>query len=232
MIDVRRQEDHYHHRRDWLETDWHFSFGEYRDPDNVNFGPLRVVNNDRIDGGGGFPTHSHDNMEIITWVVEGALVHEDSTGSEEMVGRNGVQTMSAGTGISHSEYNGSETDPLHLLQVWIEPNERNVEPRYEDAKYSDGDLIDEWVPIASGTEGNAGTKIHQDATMFVRHPLENDRFSYEPADGRRVYLVILIGEVDLNEKRLSEGDAARITEEPELTFEALTDAELLLIDLP
>lgn len=230
MIDVRRQEDHYHHNRPWLETDWHFSFGEYRDPNNMNFGPLRVVNNDRIDGGGGFPTHSHDNMEIVTWIIEGALVHEDSTGSSETVGANGVQTMSAGTGIAHSEYNASETESLHLLQVWIEPDERGVEPRYADAKYDAEDLAGEWVPIASG-QREAGTRIHQDATMFVRHASEGSEFTYESDSDRRVYLVAITGETTLNDRTLESGDAARISEEATLEFATVSDAKFLLIDL-
>lgn len=231
MIDVRRQAEHYHHTRSWLETDWHFSFGEYRDPDNMNFGPLRVVNNDRIDAGGGFPTHSHDNMEIITWVVEGTLVHEDSTGSKESIGGNGVQTMSAGTGISHSEFNGSETDPLHLLQIWIEPDERNVTPRYEDETYREEDLHGDWVPIASGS-GSAGTAIHQNATLSVRHADPGEKFTYETENDRRVYLVDITGAVIVNGESLEDGDAARIRQEPRLRLESDSESKLLLLDLP
>lgn len=231
MIDVRRQEDHYHHRRSWLKTDWHFSFGEYRDPDNMNFGSLRVVNNDRIDGGGGFPTHSHDNMEIITWIIDGALVHEDSTGSKETVGPNGVQTMSAGTGIAHSEYNASKTDPLHLLQIWIEPDERNVEPRYEDSEYTEKSLANSWVPVASG-QREAGTRIHQDATVYVRHGPDASEFEYQPGEGRRVYLVAIEGRSRVNDRKIETGDAARIRREGTLEFEADGDTKLLLIDLP
>ncbi|MFB6346607.1 MAG: pirin family protein [bacterium] len=231
MIDVRRQEDHFHHERSWLKTDWHFSFSHYRDPDNMNFGPLRVVNNDWIDGGGGFPTHSHDNMEIITWVIEGSLVHEDSTGSTETIGRGGVQTMSAGTGISHSEYNASQSDRLHLIQVWIEPEEHGVDPRYEDQEFTDDQLEDRWTPIASGRE-DAATSIHQDATMFVRHAEDGDRFEYGLEPERRGYLVVMDGAVSLNDSSLTEGDAGRIKNESTLTFEVEGSAELMLMDLP
>lgn len=232
MIDVRRQEDHYHHERSWLRTDWHFSFGEYQDPNNRHFGPLRVVNNDYIDGGGGFPTHSHDNMEIITWVIDGRLAHEDSTGSEEIVPADAVQTMSAGSGISHSEYNPSETEPLHLLQVWIEPDTRGVEPRYEEAHYSPERLRDRWVPIASGRDEEAGTAIHQDATMYVRHVRDREEFLYEPDSDRRIYLILITGGSRVDDEVLRAGDAARITDEARLDFEADAGTKLMLIDLP
>jgi len=232
MIDVRKQEDHYHHRRSWLETDWHFSFGEYRDPNNMNFGPLRVVNNDRVDGGGGFPTHPHDNMEIITWIIRGTLAHEDATGARETVGRNGVQTMSAGTGITHSEHNASDTEELHLLQIWIEPSEQDVDPRYQDQTYSEDDMHGQWVPIASGRNERAGTPIEQDATIYVRHAKSGEQFSYETESDRRLYFVDILGELNLNEESLAEGDAARIRQEQELEFESITDTEVLMIDLP
>lgn len=232
MIDVRRQEDHYHHQRSWLRTDWHFSFGEYRDPDNRNFGPLRVVNNDHVDGGGGFPTHSHDNMEIITWVIEGELAHEDSSGGGGTIRSNGVQTMSAGTGIAHSEFNPNEDQPVHLLQVWIEPDTRGLEPRYEDASYSEEELRDRWVPVASGSEEDAGTTIHQDATMYVRHVGGEESFAYDADPDRRAYGILIAGESELGDAVLHEGDAARIRGESRLAFEAQPGTQLMLIDLP
>lgn len=231
MIDIRRQEDHFHHNRAWLETDWHFSFGEYRDPDNTNFGPLRVVNNDKIDGGGGFPMHSHEDMEILTWVIEGEIVHEDSTGTKERIGRNGLQKMSAGTGISHSEYNGSDTDMLHLLQIWIEPETMGVEPSYEDATFSGDQLNGTFYPVASGDDG-APVNVEQDTTLFVAHLDSGDELSRELDPRRRAYVVVMTGTVDLAETSLREGDALRITDEAELNFEATSHVELMLIDLP
>ncbi len=232
MIDVRRQEDHYQKDRGWLRAEWHFSFGEYRDPDNRNFGPLRVVNNDRIDGGGGFPTHSHDNMEIITWVIEGELTHEDSSGGGGTIPANGVQTMSAGTGIAHSEFNPNENQPVHLLQVWIEPDTRGLDPRYEDEAYGEDDLLDRWVPVASGSDEDAGTTIHQDAAMYVRHVGDHESFTYGADPDRRAYGVLIAGESELNDDVLREGDAARISGESRLAFEADPGTKLMLIDLP
>jgi len=231
MFDVRLRDDHYHFQRDWLETDWHFSFGEYRDQDNVNFGPLRVVNNDRIDGGGGFPMHSHEDMEIITWVIEGEIVHEDSTGTKESIGRNGVQKMSAGSGISHSEYNGSETDQLHLVQIWIEPNVTGIEPYYQDAVFDDDALNGEIVSIAS-RDKDAPVKLEQDATMYVAHLDPGEVVHHQLGEDRRAYLVVLRGSSLLNDRELSEGDAVRVQEEPELTIRSDTGTEVQLIDLP
>lgn len=232
MIEIRRQEDLYHHERSWLKTDWHFSFGEYRDPQNDNFGVLSVVNNDYIDPEGGFPSHSHDNMEIITWVVEGELAHEDSTGSEEFVPANGVQTMSAGTGISHSEYNPSDSERLHLLQVWIEPSQHDVEPRYEDSVYETVELRGGWVPVASGQSEQSGTSIYQDATLYIRHTDGEETFDYRLSSDRRGYLIVIDGETRLDDKQLASGDAARVRDENILEFEVTGPAKLILIDLP
>lgn len=230
MLDVRRQEDHYHHSRSWLETDWHFSFGEYHDPDNERFGPLRVVNHDLIDGGGGFPMHSHDNMEIITWIVSGTLVHEDSTGTKESVGRNGIQKMSAGTGISHSEYNGSDTERLHLLQIWIEPNQRDVEPSYSDDVFDEDELANQLTPVAGHPDSHV--PIQQDATMYVAHLRHGENVRHELGPSRRGYLVVMTGDAAINDRSIAAGDAVRITEEESLTLEGRSDAELLFIDLP
>jgi hypothetical protein len=231
MLDIRRKDDHYHHTRSWLKTDWHFSFGEYRDPDNMNFGPLRVVNNDRIDGGGGFPMHSHEDMEILTWVIEGELVHEDSTGAKESIGRNGLQKMSAGSGISHSEYNGSESGGLHLVQIWIEPNVTGIEPYYQDAVFSEDALKNELVPIASDNS-DAPVDLEQDATLLVGHLDQGTEISYELNQDRRGYLIVLKGRATLNDRDLSEGDAVRIKEEAMLRLGSEDGSELLLMDLP
>lgn len=230
MLDIRRQDDHYHHTRSWLETDWHFSFGDYYDPDNVRFGPLRVVNHDLIDGGGGFPMHSHDNMEIITWIVDGTIVHEDSTGTKEAVGRNGIQKMSAGTGISHSEYNGSDTEQLHLLQIWIEPDTEDVEPSYSDNKFDEEKLDGQLTPIAGADDNEV--PIRQDATMYVTHLSDGDTVSHQLGNDRRGYLVVMVGQAILNDQEIYRGDAVRITDESSITMTAEDRAEFLFLDLP
>lgn len=231
MIDIRRREDHYKHRRGWLETEWHFSFGEYRDPNNTRFGPLRVVNHDRIDGGGGFPMHSHEDMEIITWIIEGSIVHEDSTGTREEIGRNGIQKMSAGTGISHSEYNGSETELLHLLQIWIEPDTLGIEPSFEDATFSEEKLTNQFHCVASG-QTDANVSIVQDASIYVGfwEPGKTDELTLSP--DRRGYGVAMKGEASLDGKTLKSGDAVRVIDETTLPWKTETKTEFLWMDLP
>ncbi len=230
-MNIRRQEDLYHHRRSWLDTDWHFSFGEYHDPDNMGFGPLRVLNNDRVAGGGGFPTHSHDNMEIVTWIIDGTLVHEDSTGGKSSLGPREVQAMSAGTGIAHSEYNGSDDEPLHLIQTWIEPEERGIEPRYGEASYSRDDLSSGFVPVASGRE-DTGVSIVQDASILVWYPEGGQQVEPDRGPDRRGYVVTMTGSVSLDGSVLNEGDAAVLSDLEDLVFKSQDDSRVMLIDLP
>ena len=231
MIDVRRRTDHYQHSRGWLETEWHFSFAEYRDPHNTRFGPLRVVNNDRIDGGCGFPMHSHEDMEIITWVIEGSLIHEDSTGTTEEVGRNSLQKMSAGSGISHSEYNGSDQEQLHLIQIWIEPEQTGIKPSFEYAYFSEAELANQFQCVASGQNG-APVSIVQDASMYVGIWDSGESSELELTSDRRGYGVMLRGTANLAGKKLDTGDAVRVTEETTLDWNSSEPTEFLWMDLP
>lgn len=230
-MEIRRRADHYHHARPWLEAEWHFSFGEYRDPDNQGFGPLRVLNNDRVEGGGGWGMHSHTDMEIITWVVAGLLEHEDSTGSVRTLGRGGLQRMSAGTGISHSERNASGRDPLHLLQIWIEPDRPGRRPEYEERVFGDEQLSAGWTSVASG-RGEGGATLHQDVTLRASRPRAGTTLEGDPAPGRRGYLVVVGGTFEGPTSTLSEGDAVRLHGPEELTLVARADGELLFVDLP
>jgi len=232
LIDVRRREDLYHHQREWLETEWHFSFGEYRDPDNDRFGALRVLNNDRIDPGGRFPMHSHDNMEIITWVIQGEIRHEDSTGTRKTVSKNGVQKMSAGSGISHSELNPSNREPLHLVQIWIEPSKFGIEPGYQDHQFSESELSNNLVTVASG-QTNSGdvVTIEQDARVLVGHPETDTRLDCEFEWDGRAYVVVMDGEVSVSGESLKRGDAARIRDQDGVSVQAEADARVLIVDL-
>jgi len=231
LIDVRRREDHYHKSRSWLDARWHFSFGDYHDPDNVHFGPLRVVNHDRIAGGKGFPMHSHEDMEIVTWVIEGSIVHEDSTGTKERVGRNGLQKMSAGNGISHSEYNGSDTEPLQVLQIWVEPDQYGIEPYYQDATFDEDTLREQWIPVASGVR-DAPVSLEQEATIMVAFNPSGRVLEYELETNRKGYLVVMDGTSNVNGFNLKGGDALRMTDESVLTVESDESSELLFVDLP
>jgi len=231
VIDIRRRTDHYQHRREWLETEWHFSFAEYRDPNNTRFGPLRVVNNDRIDGGGGFPMHSHEDMEIITWVIEGSLVHEDSTGAKEEIGRNSLQKMSAGSGISHSEYNGSDQQQLHLIQIWIEPDDMGIEPSFEDACFSEDELKNQFRCVASGKNG-APVSIVQDASMQIGIWDAGESSILELEPERRGYGVMMKGAAKLAGNELETGDAVRITDESTLEWNPTKHTEFLWMNLP
>jgi redox-sensitive bicupin YhaK (pirin superfamily) len=231
MFDVRRQEDHYHYQRSWLETDWHFSFGEYRDPNNVHFGPLRVVNHDTVSGGGGWGMHSHEDMEIITWIINGELTHEDTTGSKETVGRHGVQKMSAGSGVSHSEYNASETDSLRLLQIWIEPSEKGIEPAYEDNSFSDDSLTNQLVPVASGRD-DGGVSLVQDAAIYVTLLDDVEPLNHRLGSNRLGYGIAVTDQTSVNDVTLQQGDAVRIQNEESITIQSNKSAEFMLIDLP
>jgi hypothetical protein len=245
MTQIIRSDERYHLEADWLSTYWHFSFDHYYDPENVSFGPLRVFNDDVIQPSGGFPMHSHREMEIITYVLEGRLEHRDSLGNRGVIGAGEVQRMSAGTGIRHSEYNASETERVHLLQLWIQPAVKGLAPSWEQKKFTRGEREGKLLAVASGTPADlsraqsrealakAGAlKIHQDATIFVSALKAGQEVTHELAPGRRAYLFVIEGKVMLNGRPAAAGDQARITGETPLTLAATEASELLLIDLP
>jgi len=235
MIQIIRGKDRYHFETDWLSTYWHFSFDQYYDPANVQFGPLRVFNDDVIRAGGGFPLHGHKEMEIVTYVIEGELEHRDSMGNVGRIGPGEVQRMSAGTGVRHSEYNASKEKPLRLVQLWVLPAVKGLEPSWEQKKFTReeraGKLLPVAVPAESGS-ANGGVKIHQDATIYASVLRPGDSVAHKLGSGRRAYLFVVSGEVELNGQKLSGGDQARITDESKLMLAGKSDAELLLLDLP
>jgi redox-sensitive bicupin YhaK (pirin superfamily) len=239
MIHIIRSGERYHFETDWLSTYWHFSFDHYRDPKNVHFGPLRVFNDDVIRPGGGFPMHPHREMEIVTYVIEGRLEHRDSMGNVGQIGPGEVQRMSAGTGVRHSEYNASETEPVHLVQLWVIPATEGLEPSWEQREFTPEERRGRLLPVAVPAETaspDGAVRIHQDATIYASRLEPRQSAAHTIARGRRAYLFVISGAVELNGERLAAGDQARVTETPELRLtvprEASEPAELLLLDLP
>ena len=231
-MQIIKAKDRFHIESDWLSAYWLFSFDRYYDPSNMSFGPLRVFNHDTIAGGGGFPTHSHREMEIVTYVLSGRLAHKDSTGGIGFINPGEVQRMSAGTAIAHSEFNASETDPTRLLQIWVLPERAGLTPSYEQKQYTTEQRTGVSLPIASGQDVPGGVKIHQDTTFYVSRLRVGDSVAHELKAGRRAFLYIIEGEVALNGENLSTGDQARINEAGTLNLSASGESEIILIDLP
>jgi len=231
MIAVRKAARRGQTRFDWLDSRHSFSFGHYFDPENVQFGALRVINDDWISGGGGFPPHSHRDMEIVTYMVTGTLAHEDSTGGRETIGPGEVQRMTAGTGITHSEFNASDTEPVRLLQIWLLPAEKGLKPGYEQTRFSPADKAGKLLAIASGRGKKGALRIHQDADIYASVLAAGDRLSHALAPGRQAWVQVVTGGLALNGLDLAEGDGAAITNETALDFAAAEGAEFLLFEL-
>ena len=229
---IVRAADRFHLESDWLSAYWLFSFDRYYDPNNMNFGPLRVFNHDRVEPRGGFPTHPHREMEIVTYVLEGELAHHDSTGGRGAIHASEVQRMTAGTGIAHSELNISETQPVELLQMWVFPERAGLTPSYEQRQFTPEQRAGVLLPIASGRELPGTVKVHQDVTFYVSQLRSGDQVAHALAADRRAFLYLIKGEVQLGAERLSAGDQARITGGAELQITGVQESELILIDLP
>lgn len=231
MIVIRKAIDRGHANHGWLDARHTFSFAHYHHPDHMGFRALRVMNEDRIHPGAGFPPHPHDNMEIITYVLKGALAHKDSTGGEGVIRPGVVQYMSAGAGVRHSEYNASDSEEAHLYQIWLEPNERGGAPRYEEREIGaarNGTL----ALVASGDGRNGSFKIRQDADLYASIAAEGESLEHSFASGRYGWLQVAKGGIELPEGSIMQaGDGAKIIEEDAISFKALADSELLLFDL-
>ena len=235
MITTRKAQQRGRTKIDWLDS-WHtFSFGNYQDHDHVQFGPLRVINDDIVAPAGGFGEHPHREMEIITWVLDGALRHADSLGNGSAIQPGDAQRMSAGRGIYHSEFNDSKTDPVHLLQIWIHPaaEHRGIEPGYEQKHFDDESLRNQLATIATPEGSNGSLTIHQNASVHVARLDPGATVRHElPAD-RQAWLHVARGKVTLNDNTpLEPGDGAAVTDEPVLQITATDSAEVLLFDLP
>ena len=232
MITLRKAQDRGHAQHGgWLDS-WHtFSFGDYHDPKHMGFRSLRVINDDRVAPGKGFPTHTHRDMEIVTYVMEGALEHRDSMGNGSVMKAGDVQRMTAGTGVGHSEFNASKTEPVHFLQIWILPEARNLEPGYEQKNFPKQELKGKLRVVAS-REGAAGqVLVHQDVKLLAGIFSEGEADKYTLAPGRHGWLHVARGTLLVNGQELSAGDAAQVSDEATLELRGVNEAEVLLFDL-
>jgi hypothetical protein len=231
MIKVRKSNERGASNFGWLDSKHSFSFGHYYDPKNMGFGTLRVINEDIVDGGAGFGTHPHDNMEIISYVLEGALEHKDSIGTGSVIRPGDVQRMSAGTGIAHSEFNASETDPVHFLQIWVLPKERGLKPSYEQKSFPP-EARQGRLQLVGARDGRDGAvTIHQDLDLHVANLAKGDTVTHTLGSRRKAWVQVTRGEVTVNGSVVGRGDGAALTDETEVTIAANDNAEVLLFDI-
>jgi redox-sensitive bicupin YhaK (pirin superfamily) len=233
MMQIRRAADRGTSELGWLDSRHTFSFADYYNPGHMGFGPLRVINEDRVAPGTGFGQHGHRDMEIISYVLEGALEHKDSIGTGSVIRPGDVQIMSAGKGIVHSEFNHSKVEPVHFLQIWIEPDRTGIAPRYEQKTFPEGDKRGRLLLVASPDGRDGSMTVYQDVELRAAVLEAGQRVVYALKSGRKAWLQVTRGELALNGQDLNAGDGAAIDAEPTLTVETKSDqAELLLFDLP
>jgi quercetin 2,3-dioxygenase len=231
MIRIHKSNDRGHADHGWLDSRFSFSFAEYFDPEQVQFRTLRVMNDDRIAGGGGFPTHPHRDMEIVTYVLDGALAHRDSMGNGSVIRSGDVQYMSAGTGVAHSEFNASDKEPVHLYQIWMFPDKRNYAPTYDQKHFAETEKRGKLRLVVSPDGRDGSVKIRQDNELYATVLGPNESVKHEIKPQRHAYVQVARGSVKLNGKELQTGDGAAISEEGSLELSGVTDAEVLLFDL-
>ena len=232
MIQIRKSATRGEANHGWLHSMHTFSFASYNDPRYVSFGPLRVINEDKVIGGQGFGTHSHANMEIVSYVLGGALEHKDSMGTGSVLRYGDVQRMSAGTGVSHSEFNHSATEPVHFLQIWLFPDTQNIAPSYQETHFGPDAKRNQLRLIASPDGAEGSLLIHQDARIYATILDGSERLAHALDSGRGAYVQVARGQVQVNGITLEAGDAVQISEETMLTLENGLDAEVLVFDLP
>lgn len=231
MLTVHRAGDRFHTRFGWLDS-WHsFSFGEHFDPERMGFRSLRVINDDVIAGGGGFPTHGHRDMEIITYPLVGAVAHRDSTGGEGVIRHGEVQRMTAGSGIRHSEFNASKTERLRLLQIWLEPAQAGLEPGYEQRSIPVGDRRDRLHLVADPQGREGAVRINQDARLWAGQLAAGVATAVDIAAGRHAWVQVATGRVTVNGVELREGDGLAVSDERRLSIAVQEDSEILVFDL-
>jgi redox-sensitive bicupin YhaK (pirin superfamily) len=231
LNEIRRSNERGFADHGWLKSFHSFSFADYFDPQHVEFGPLRVINEDRVQAGAGFGTHGHRDMEIISYVLAGELAHKDSMGNGSTIRPGDVQRMSAGSGIQHSEFNPSSSAPLHFLQIWIQPAERNIEPSYEEKRFAPEEKRGRLRLIVSPDRTDGSLLIHQDARVYAGLLTGDEQVVFEVARGRRTYLHVARGALRANAAVLEAGDALRITDGAPLRLSDAHDAEVLVFDL-
>lgn len=232
MTETRLARDRGHANHGWLDSFHSFSFAGYHDPAHMGFGPLRVINEDRVQPGMGFGTHGHRDMEIISYVLEGALAHRDSMGNGSVIRPGDVQRMSAGTGVTHSEYNGSKEELVHFLQIWIEPDRRGMGPGYEEKHFDAASKRGRLRLIASPDGREGSVTIHQNALLYAGLFDGAEAADFALAAGRRAYVHVVRGELEVNGAKLGAGDALKIAAETAVRLANGRTAEVLLFDLP
>jgi len=232
MNEVRRSQDRGYADHGWLKSFHSFSFADYFDPRHVEFGPLRVINEDRVESGAGFGTHAHRDMEIISYVLDGELAHKDSMGNGSTLRPGDVQRMSAGSGIRHSEFNPSAREPVHFLQIWIQPNVQGIPPSYEEKRFSAQDKRGRLRLIASPDQAEGSVLIHQDARVYAGLFDGAETATLNVKTGRKIYVHVARGAVTANDVALSAGDALKLTDTAALVLKLGRQAEVLVFDLP
>jgi len=230
MITVRKSQDRGHFNLDWLDSYHTFSFDTYYDPNHMGFRTLRVINQDRVQAGAGFPLHPHRNMEILSFVLEGALRHKDNLGHEEIIRAGEVQRISAGTGVMHSEFNPSDTDEVHFLQIWILPEEKGLKPSYEKKQFEPKDHNS--LRLLASRDGRDGSAVvRQDIALYTGEVEAGNTVEYNLPEGRHAWIQVLAGELELRGRRLEAGDGAAVSEVQVLSLSAPNEAKFILFDL-
>jgi redox-sensitive bicupin YhaK (pirin superfamily) len=232
MLTLRRSEDRGHIDHGWLNARHSFSFGGYHDPENMGFRVLRVINEDVIAAGMGFGTHPHRDMEILTYVIEGALEHKDNMGNGSVIRPDTVQWMSAGTGIQHSEFNPSQDEPTHLLQIWILPDRQGRRPDYAEKNFPAADRLDQLRLVASGDGADGSIHWGQDVRLYASLMSAGKGAALDLAAGRHAWVQVVRGALDINGETLGSGDGAAVSDESRLEIQATQDSEFLVFDLP
>jgi quercetin 2,3-dioxygenase len=231
MHTTRLSQDRGHADFGWLKSRHTFSFGDYFDKQHMGFGPLRVINEDRVAPGAGFGKHPHRDMEILSWVLDGALEHKDSMGTGAQIRPGELQRMTAGTGVTHSEFNASSSDPVHFLQIWIMPERAGLQPGYEQRSFAPAEMNDQWRLVASGKPRDGAVKIHQDVDLYAARLTATLALHYEPAANRRLWLQVTRGSIEVDGETLVAGDGAAWVNAAALRVIAKDDAEVLLFDM-
>jgi quercetin 2,3-dioxygenase len=231
MINIRKSKERGRANHGWLDTHFTFSFADYYDPKHVEFRTLRVMNDDRVAGGGGFPTHPHRDMEIVTYVLEGALEHRDSMGNGSVIRTGDVQYMSAGTGVAHSEFNASKTEPVHLYQIWMLPEKQGLKPVYDQKNFTTAEKRGKLRLVASPDGRDGSLKIRQNNELYASVLGADEFVKHELKPDRHAYVQVARGSVRLNGTPLEEGDGAAISAEKAVELTGVNDAEVLLFDL-
>jgi redox-sensitive bicupin YhaK (pirin superfamily) len=231
MINIRKSNDRGRANHGWLDTHFTFSFADYFDPEHVQFRTLRVMNDDRVAGGGGFPMHPHRDMEIVTYVLAGALEHRDSLGNGSVIKPGDVQYMSAGSGVTHSEFNPSKTEPVHLYQIWMLPEKKGLKPAYDQKNFSEAEKRGKLRLVASPDGRDGSLKIRQDNELYATVLGKGDSVKHALKPERHAYVQVARGSVKLNGQPLAEGDGAAISAEKAVELTGVKDSEVLLFDL-